>query len=362
MKKLEDVVIYRDEDCYSAFPSIVSCPDGELLVAFRRAPDRRRLGGSGCTHTDPNSYLVMVRSRDLGRTWSEAPELICAHPRGGSQDPCMVRLDDGTLLVASYLWIQITNAAAEQADLSHNIFESWRFIFGGGYLMRSTDVGRTWAGPIAPPELDDQLRWMAHVPVPAFNRGAMVQANDGGLYWAVARTPKGGPGRTVLDLLISRDRGLTWAHGGPIAADDAVVFNETSLMQTAGGDLVGFVRTANFEDHGVLIRSRDMGETWEPWQDTGIVGHPHHALRLPDDRVYLVYGYRHEPYGIRARVLDPECTQFDSDEIVLRDDGGTRDLGYPWSCLTADGRVLSVYYINEADDARYIGGTFLEIE
>ena len=42
--KLEDIVIYRDDKFYSSFPSIVCRPDGELIVAFRRAPDRRPFG------------------------------------------------------------------------------------------------------------------------------------------------------------------------------------------------------------------------------------------------------------------------------------------------------------------------------
>jgi len=361
MRKLEDIIIYSDEAFYAAFPSIVSRPGGELLVAFRRAPDRRKFFAPGCTHTDPNSYLVLVRSPDQGRTWSE-PSLIYAHPFGGSQDPCMVQLDDGSLLVSSYAWMWVP---AEGADRTLSERGTGRvygatFTFLGGYLMRSTDNGRTWQGPIVPPQIDDEAVYFPDVPIPAMNRGAMVQARDGNLYWAVARSPENSPGQTALDLLVSEDRGLTWEHRGGIAADDAVVFNETSLVETASGDLVGFVRTAKFEDHGVVIRSRDIGKTWEPWQDTGIVGHPHHVLRLPDDRVFVLYGYRHQPYGIRARVLDPDCTAFDTEEIVLRDDGGSGDLGYPWSCLTADGRILCVYYFNQKDGTRHIAGTFLE--
>lgn len=68
IRKLKDVVVYQDDQFYSAFPSIVRRRDGELLVAFRRAPDRRRLGENNISHTDPNSYLVLVRSRDDGAT------------------------------------------------------------------------------------------------------------------------------------------------------------------------------------------------------------------------------------------------------------------------------------------------------
>lgn len=363
MRKCEDIVIYQDDRFYAAFPSIVSRPDGELLVAFRRAPDRRRFFAPGCTHTDPNSYLVLVRSRDLGRSWSEEPELIYAHPFGGSQDPCMIELDDGSLLVSSYAWMLLPEQGVERSEgRVSRVFECWPFTFLGGYLMRSFDAGRNWEGPILPPQLEDQATYFPGVEIPAMNRGAMVQGSDGRLYWAVATAPREKPEQTMLNLLVSDTWGEEWEHAGPIARDDQVVFNETSLIETAGGDLVAFVRTAGFDDHGVVVRSRDRGKTWEPWQDMGIVGHPYHALRLPDDRIFLVYGYRHEPYGIRARLLDPECTDFSGEEIVLRDDGGSGDLGYPWSCLSADGRILVVYYFNREEGTRHIAGTFLELD
>src|SRR4051812_1884615 len=98
VRKLEDIVIYEDSKFYGSFPSIVRRSNGELLVAFRRAPERRGLGESGTSHTDPNSYLVLVRSSDDGKTWSREPQLIFAHPFGGSQDPCMVQLQDGQIL------------------------------------------------------------------------------------------------------------------------------------------------------------------------------------------------------------------------------------------------------------------------
>jgi len=41
IRKLHDITIYSDEKFYSAFPSIVCRPNGDLIVAFRRAPERR---------------------------------------------------------------------------------------------------------------------------------------------------------------------------------------------------------------------------------------------------------------------------------------------------------------------------------
>lgn len=358
--KVSDVIVYRDADFYAAFPSIVRRADGELIVAFRRAPDRRVFGEKGNNHVDPNSYLVLVRSRDNGVTWSEDPELMLAHPFGGSQDPCMLQLNDGSIVCSSYGWARVDDSVVSNfpETLRHG-----NFVFMGGYLVRSEDGGKHWSAPIVPPpmpELDAKNVFGALLP--AYNRGAMVQDAKGRIYWAVAAQASLDPRRTEVHLMTSDDRGDTWQYRCPIAVDDSVTFNETSLYLTPGGDLVAFIRTANFDDHTVVVRSTNGGESFEPWEDAGWQGHPHYALRLPDDRVFLVYGYRHAPHGIRARVLNAECTDFkEAGEIVLRDDGRSGDLGYPWATMTADGRILAVYYFHDAEGVSHIAGTFLEI-
>lgn len=190
----------------------------------------------------------------------------------------------------------------------------------------------------------------------------MVESRDGALYWAVAAQTRLQPRLTEVHLMASRDGGLHWEYRTPIAQDEKVTFNETALYETAKGTLIAFMRTADFDDHTTIARSTDGGKSFQPWEDAGFKGHPHCAAALPDGRILLVYGYRHEPYGIRARVLDPEAVNVqDSEEIVLRDDGVSRDIGYPWVCAMADGRYLVVYYFNQADGARYIAGTILKV-
>ena len=359
-RKVEDIVIYQDEKFYSAFPSNVTRHDGELIVAFRRAPERRRLGEINYSHTDPNSYLVLVRSRDGGKNWSKEPELIYAHPFGGSQDPCMVQLRDGTLVCTSYGW------ALLNADYAAQLKESLKhgnFAFLGGYVLRSKDAGHSWQGPYYPPHVgSDTTPDIFGEPVPAYNRGAMCEGRDGRLYWVVAANSSAAPRRSDTHLMISSDKGLTWSYSCVVATDAKVSFNETSIYETPKGDLMAFLRTADFDDHTVIARSTDHGKSFQPWQDAGFQGHPHYALRLPDKRVLLVYGYRHTPYGIRARVLDAECTDFaTAPEIVLRDDGGSGDLGYPWATMISKNRALVVYYFNRANGTRFIAGTVLEV-
>lgn len=361
VRKIKDVVVYEDAQFYSCFPSIVKRPNGEYLAAFRRAPDRRIFGESGNQHVHPNSYLVMVRSTD-GENWTTEPELIYAHPLGGSQDPCLLQLTDGTLLCASYLWTMVSEEGRE--NLKKPYSENSSAVFMGGYLVHSSDGGKTWQGPVYPPHIAPEINFNAQgEPLPAYNRGALCEGKNGRIYWAVAANDQESPRKTSVHLLTSDDKGLTWNYQSVVAEDKTVTFNETSVYETPKGDLVAFLRTANLDDQACIARSTDGGKTFGKWESMGFQGHPLNALRLPDNRVLLTYGYRHEPFGIRARILNDECTDFaTAPEMILRDDGGSTDLGYTWPVLLGNNRVLVIYYFNKEKGTRHIAGTVLEID
>jgi len=362
VKKIEDFVIYRDDKFYCAFPSVVVRKNGEILCAFRRAPNRRLLWGAPRDiHTDPNSYLVLVRSKDGGGTWTKEPELIYAHPLGGSQDPCMAQLRDGSIVCTSYAWALPPPEGVERIK---ETFVYPPFAFLGGYIMRSDDGGKSWRGPFIPMAVpgNKSLDALGN-PLPAYNRGAMLQRKDGKLYWAVARHDRLKELRTSVHLLTSSDRGETWRYVCPIASDEKVSFNETSLIETKKGDLVAFIRTEGFGGKAAYARSKDGGGSFGQWQDAGFVGHPLHAVRLKDGRIFLVYGYRQAPFGIRAKVLNPDCTDIaEAPEITIRDDGGNSDIGYPWAALLPDGNILVAYYFNVGDGPRFIAGSLLSVD
>lgn len=362
-RKIRDLVIYQDPKFYATFPSVVRRPDGELLVAFRRAPSRIALGEKADSHVDPNSYLVLVRSRDNAATWTKEPELIYAHAFGGSQDPCLLQLRDGNLLCTSYGWalLQPEGIAALKQPVA---MDRRGAVFLGGYLVRSTDGARTWQGPLYPPHIAPEILLDPYgEPIKAYNRGAPCEGRDGRIFWVVAATDTPGSRKTSNHLLVSQDKGLTWRYSAPVAVDAKVTFNEASVYETPKGDLVAFLRTGNFSDQPCIARSTDGGKSFQPWQGMGFQGHPLHALRLPDARVLLVYGYRHPPFGVRARILNPECTNFaTAPEMVLREDGGTTDIGYPWAAQLEGKRVLVTYYFNLRGGPRHIAATLIEID
>jgi sialidase-1 len=357
--KIEDIVIYEDSDFYSSFPSVIKRADGEILVAFRRAPDRKIFGEKGTNHVDPNSYLMMVHSTD-GINWTKEPNLIYAHPYGGSQDPCLLQLSDGTLLCTSYGWAFVRPDGIP--NLREPFAKAGDAIFLGGYLVRSVDGGITWQKAIYPPHITPEINFNAYgIPVPAYNRGALYEGKNGNIFWIVAATDS--THKTSTHLIISKDKGLTWKYSCPVASDEKVTFNETSVYETPKGDIVAFLRTGNFEDQACIARSTDGGKSFMKWESMGFQGHPINALRLPDKRVLITYGYRHAPFGIRARLLNAECTDYaTAPEFILRDDGGNSDLGYTWPVLLDEKRVLVTYYFNKENGTRHIAGTILEIK
>ena len=360
VRKVRDIVIYQDKQFYATFPSVVKKKDGEILVAFRRAPERRGFGEKASSHVDPNSYLVTVKSKD-GITWTKEPDLLYAHSLGGSQDPCMLRLRDGTLLCASYGWAFLRPDGMEK--LKQPYFMTGEAVFLGGYIVRSTDGGKTWNGPIYPPHIQPEINLDVYgKPVPAYNRGAMYEGRDGRIFWVSAASESNKPKKTTNHLLISEDKGLTWKYSCVVAEDEKASFNETSIYETPKGDLVAFLRSAELDDQACIARSTDGGKRFGKWEKMGFQGHPLQAMRLPDKRVLLVYGYRHKPFGIRARILNAECTDFaTAKEIVLREDGGGYDIGYPWAVQLNDKQVLVTYYFNIDNGTRHIAGTILEI-
>jgi hypothetical protein len=115
-----------------------------------------------------------------------------------------------------------------------------------------------------------------------------------------------------------------------------------------------------------VYRSEDNGQTWRylsrPAPNTGRGGNPPAMIQLQDGRLCLCYGYRAPTYGIRARLSDDGGQSWGSD-IILRDDGGNHDLGYPRLVQRTDGAIVTVYYFNEqAEGERYIGATIWRAE
>jgi len=156
----------------------------------------------------------------------------------------------------------------------------------------------------------------------------------------------------------SADSGKTWTFHEIIAdSRGQIPMNETSLIDLGGGHILAFVRTGDSVDHLYRAESLNGGITWGRLADSGITGHPADLLRLNNGHILLTYGYRHVPFGVRARI-SKDNGQTWGDELILRDDGLNGDLGYPMSIQLVDGTIFTVYYFRSAGGGpTHIAGT-----
>ncbi len=154
----------------------------------------------------------------------------------------------------------------------------------------------------------------------------------------------------------TNDGGKTWnlvSFIGPEPEDYAIM---PSTVRVGPADLVTAIRRRKWID---VWRSSDNGESWRFLNQAAIEtgGNPPCLVRLRDGRLVMTYGYRLEPYGIRARI-SPDNGLSWSQDIILRKDGGAFDLGYTRTVQRPDGNLVTVYYYNDAADReRYIGAT-----
>ena len=114
MRKLSDHVVYRDPRFFCAFPAATLVADDELLVVFRRARDPRYLFSTGETpdeawfdsvdHLDSRSLLTALRLDPSDLQLRESPVDLSVDPEAADQDPSLLRLRDGRLLLAGFAW------------------------------------------------------------------------------------------------------------------------------------------------------------------------------------------------------------------------------------------------------------------
>jgi len=99
-----------------------------------------------------------------------------------------------------------------------------------------------------------------------------------------------------------------------------------------------------------LYCSDDGGGTWAFRSRINDFGAPTSLVHMQDGRLVAVYGYRLAPYGVRAAVSEDEGLTWQP-EVILRDDGGSWDLGYPQAIESSRGKVMAVYYFNSRNDS-----------
>jgi hypothetical protein len=344
-EEMEHVKIFATKDAifgYHGWPSVCRGVNNELLAVC----SGKRLG-----HVCPFGKVMMSRSYDEGRRWT-APEIIMDTPLD-DRDAGVTVFNKNMLIVTSFnhlIAVQREFAAEGfKKNMRDAYFSEGRIskemedkYYGSTYVL-SDDAGITWSE-------------VMHAPVTAPHGPTALK--NGGLIYMGNHKESCNKGITYNDplnryskeLMVYRSSdGIKWEYLSTVPyrteQGHEFVYCEPYILEL-DNKLVGFIRVQGGVFDTFQTESSDSGKTWSVPRRIVTKGSPPHALRHSSGAVVLVYGYRSEPFGQRAKISYDDCVTWSS-EVILRDDGVNSDLGYPCSAELKDHRILTVYYQKE---------------
>lgn len=337
------VIVYKAPGRYGGWPAnhgIWSWGD-EILVGFEAGYFKYSATRHSIDFDRPAEHLL-ARSLDGGETWTieKHPDLrtpngirmagVATEPGGKPTVDCPGGIDFSN---PNFI------LTARQSDKD----------VGPSRFYYSTDRGHTWSGPYKLPDFGQKGT--------AARTDYIINGkHDLTLFLTVAKS-NAKEGRVMV--VRTKDGARTWqivSFIGPEPTNDdyAIMPSSVRLSRTS-------VLTAIRHTHWIEAwRSDDNLKTWhfvnKPAPDTGH-GNPPSMIKLKDGRLAITYGYRAQPYGIRAQLSSDDGATW-GDEITLRQGAGAWDIGYPRTVQRPDGKIVTVYYYNDApDQERYIAAT-----
>ncbi|MDW8061846.1 MAG: sialidase family protein [Nitrososphaerota archaeon] len=364
LEEYENIIVYRRDDEYAGWPfncGLWNFGGGEILIGFVR--NRCRYSSTDDVRHMRIQYdggqLVVARSTDGGYTWPEDQLKVLIESKAELRAKIQYYTTNGAPLPKPKPLDLDTgmNAIAVEPPLGRETGPTAYFI--------TRDKGYTWEGPYI---LWDQLfeTIQARPSYILYDRDIMLFV-QGLRYDEAARgyrmvEPEGRP-----MVLVSNDGAVNWrflSYILPLNIDIPRICPYPAIL--GDGRIVVALRVLwpdwRFQWTELYV-SEDEGLTWRFISRVNRWGAPASLTLLRDGRLLCVYGYRAPPYGIRARISSDGGATW-GPEIIIRDDGGSSDLGYPRSTELPDGRILTAYYFNEEKDkvkcdggVRYIAAT-----
>jgi len=303
-------IVYRNDREFCGWPfycGLWRVPGGDVVAGFKKIP-AAYAGDSEISHTRltvGQGQLVLIRSRDGGASWDPASQEVVFDLADDAQrilreggesyagEPPLDLRDPNVLVMAGAL----------PALLKPN---------SRAWIRLSADGGRTFRKPILLP--------LCGLPNVTGHGPPTVRQDGMGL---LGLSTTSADGWTNRPLVYASPDGTDWRF---LSFVTPAIEGGSAVSDRTGPIIFGALR--HFYTR---------------------------LLALRDGRIVCVYGYRLPPFGVRARVSEDDGRTWGR-EMILRDDGGSWDLGYPRVTECAPGELLAVYYMNCRDDPIQMNG------
>lgn len=359
-ERAEHGIVYRNEREFCAWPfycGLWLTGDGSIVAGFKRvqtdyseyaAVDHGQMSRK-------KGHLVAIRSHDGGASWD--------------QDSVVEVWDMDTTTAAQMPEDGAPNASAPAIDVS----SPDTLVMGGGiptlfardaraWTRISIDGGRSWRAPILLPQFE--LASLTH-----FGSSHRATRRDGvHLLGLQTNSPDA---LSPRPLVYGTTDGREWHFLSFITPERPPSpyyvlkspfsplphFYPRILVLRDGRVLctLRFQRDARSVIWTDVHESLDGGRSWNFLSRVNDWGAPGDLVEMTDGRIVCVYGYRIAPSGVRYRISEDGARSWGS-EWILRDDGGSWDVGYPRVVEVAPNRLLTTYYINLVEHAVRVNG------
>ncbi|MDQ8194943.1 sialidase family protein [Coraliomargarita sp. SDUM461004] len=322
---VEHIIVSYDKDEFAGWPANqgIWIWGDDILVGYNIGKYKYR-DGKHSIDPEERMQVAFSRSQDGGHTWE----------RESAYDAVGFRRSD----------LKASSDFDADSFLSPNFAMKFRY----DSYHYSNDRGLTWEGPFELQRFED--------PNLIARTNYIVTGGDSALVFLTssprAHSTKLGRGRSFM--VETSDRGKTFEFISWIGPDLGEGLPDSELpafstmpsaVEIEDGHLVCTLRQrVNRRKWTDVYESTDHGRTWEHISllEKGSTN-PAVLVNLGGTRLAAIYGWRGRPFGLRAK-LSRDGGHNWSDEIILRDDGISWDIGYPRAVVREDGTVVVVYY------------------
>ena len=358
---MQQVTVYREPGRYAGWPANygIWSWDNEIVVGFTVGYHKSD-GGFHRRDKDKPFTAMQARSTDGGETWKV------------SGTPCRIP-GEGTLSADEHVQDKHRNqddsnySVPPRVNLEHPDFaimcsRSGLKAGAHSWFYTSTDRCNSWHGPY-------QLPMFGYTGIAARTDYLVTDSDECLLFLTAsksdgkeglvfcARTTDGGQSFSLLSQIGPEPDGFAIMPAS-VRLSDTQILVAVRCRGKSNQSNSDWEKLNNWID---LYATDDNGMTWNyinrPVENTGRGGNPPTLTRLLDGRLCLTYGYRDAPHRICAKLSNDDGKSWE-EEIVVRDNGGDPDIGYPRTVQRPDGVIVTVYYFDEEPDGdRFIEAT-----